>query len=326
MPTLAQAVLPFDCTLCGVLVATTDPVKGAKPHLRRRLCGPCKGRVNYAERTGRTVSDLRRHAPKGSRPARKWGKSTVGQVFDCRKCGAQFVKRGDNQKYCSIKCADVDGYERRTTATTEPCEWCGKDATGRRYKSSRRRFCGRKCQMAYKVCVTDGMPTKPWPRTRPCIRCGEEYPTRSNKPARCPDCLSVHLDSLKVEQSCQVCGETVLAMPGLKRCDPCKKAYQREKERARRKRKDYRPYKHKRRQYVIARDGGRCQVCRCRVVLDRPNHPRAAEVDHIIPVSLWPEGQPGVNKPTNLRLLCRTCNLAKSNGTAPGGDQLLLVG
>lgn len=232
----------------------------------------------------------------------------------CALCGAPLEV--NRRKYCSDKCARQQEY-RRTPVTTEPCEWCGKDVTGRRYKSSRRRFCGRKCQMAYKVCVTDGMPTKPWPRTQPCVQCGQHYPTSSWQPARCPKCLVQYLDSLKFEQSCQDCGEIALAPPGTKWCGACRK-----RQKWRRKSNRWK----KRRQYIIERDGGRCQVCRSRVVLDDPRHPQAAEVDHIIPISMWLTGQPGLNEPNNLRLLCRTCNLVKSNGTARGGDQLLLIG
>lgn len=253
MPTLAQRVLPFNCTLCGVEVCSTDPVSGAKPHLRRMLCGPCKGRVNYAERTGRHVSDLRRRAPNGGKPPRRWGKSTVGQQFDCQMCGKGFVKKSHRQKFCGSRCARKSEYQA-TPVTTEPCEWCGKDVTGKRYKSSRRRFCGRKCQMAFKVCVTDGLSSREWPKPNPW------------------------------------------------------------------------QYARDRRDYVIERDGGRCVACRKRVVIGKPRHPRAAEIDHIVPVSLWPKGEVGMNDPSNLRLLCRTCNARKSNRTVPGGDQLLLIG
>lgn len=338
-PKPKSSFVPFDCTRCGVHVASTDEVKGSAPHLGMQLCGPCKSTMSYAKSLGKTLAEhdadrqveltcvscgttwlhTRRqgHVPKKceSCAPRKdqCRKSTVGQAFDCPTCGAQFVKRSDNQRYCGPGCVQWVN----APVTTEPCQWCGKDVTAKKYKSSRRRFCGRKCQMAYKVCVTDGMPTKPWPRTQPCIRCGREYPTSSWNPARCPDCLSVHLDSLKVEQACQGCGEIALALPGMKWCQACRKRRKWQRKSSRWK---------ERRLYVIERDGGRCQVCKCRVVSGQSLHPRAAEIDHIIPVSLWPKGVRGVNDPANLRLLCRTCNATKSNGAAPRGDQLLLIG
>jgi HNH endonuclease len=55
---------------------------------------------------------------------------------------------------------------------------------------------------------------------------------------------------------------------------------------------------------VLIRDGGRCRRCRRSVYL---------EVDHVIPVS-----RGGKTEESNLQILCRRCNRAKSRKLVPG--------
>lgn len=319
-----QLFVPFECCLCGAEVPDSSPVAGSKPHQSRQLCGPCKSLVYYLEKSGKQVEDLRPRAQSGECSKRPKSPRLSVQVA-CLTCGGIFVKKSANQKFCDPDCYMVSERQKEKARAHArmrqyECSWCG--TTVSRKHGKKRYFCGRRCQMAYKVCVTDGIAALEWPRKQPCISCGVPYPTRSKTAnARCPDCTAIYLESLKIDQPCQDCGEIVCARPGLKRCGVCKKRRYRRK----RKRKDDNRHL-RRRAYIVDRDGGRCQVCRCQVVWGNPLHPRAGEIDHIIPRSLWPAGEPGKNDPSNLRLLCRTCNAQKSNGTAPGGDQLLLVG
>ena len=342
MPRVAHFVA-FDCTNCCAEVSHPGAVRGMKPHWGLRLCGPCKSRASYAKRQGKTLAEYeaerqleltcakcgtswlhtrsRGRIPSrcpGCAPKRQWNKSRIGQSFECRLCGAQFVKHWDNQKYCSRKCARRS--ERQSAGFHRDCDWCGSTVVRYKTTKSGRYYCSPLCQWGYKRCVIDGVASLEWPRKQPCIECGEQYQTRSKSAKRCTDCLAAHLETLKIDQACQDCGEIVRAWPGLKRCKDCKRRDGRKKRRGKSNRHL------RRRAYIVERDGGRCQVCRCRVVWGNPLHPRAGEIDHIIPRSLWPEGEPGKNDPSNLRLLCRTCNREKSNGTGPRGDQLLLVG
>ena len=61
---------------------------------------------------------------------------------------------------------------------------------------------------------------------------------------------------------------------------------------------------------VLERDGWKCRVCGC----DTPKHLRgtfednAPELDHIIPIS-----QSGPHLYSNMQILCRTCNILKSD-------------
>lgn len=70
---------------------------------------------------------------------------------------------------------------------------------------------------------------------------------------------------------------------------------------------------------ICKRDGWRCGICAERVnpSLEYP-HPRAASLDHVVPVS---EG--GLSDPANLRLVHLVCNLRRRN--LGGGEQLALI-
>jgi 5-methylcytosine-specific restriction endonuclease McrA len=72
---------------------------------------------------------------------------------------------------------------------------------------------------------------------------------------------------------------------------------------------------------VFKRDGWRCQCCRKPTPRDKRGtyHPRAPELDHIVPVS-----KGGEHSYRNTQLLCRACNGAKSD--TDGGQQMRLFG
>lgn len=64
---------------------------------------------------------------------------------------------------------------------------------------------------------------------------------------------------------------------------------------------------------ILLRDQGICQDCYQPVVLDvGPNHPKAPNVDHVVPWSLG-----GTDEPSNLRLVHRACNRRKSDKPPP---------
>jgi hypothetical protein len=56
---------------------------------------------------------------------------------------------------------------------------------------------------------------------------------------------------------------------------------------------------------VLQKSGGSCKLCGCRATADNP-----LQVDHIKPRSLYPELE---LVESNLQVLCRNCNLGKSN-------------
>jgi len=72
---------------------------------------------------------------------------------------------------------------------------------------------------------------------------------------------------------------------------------------------------------VFERDGWRCQCCRMSTPRERRGtyHPRAPELDHIVPLS-----KGGEHSYRNTQLLCRACNAKKSDRDE--GQQMRLFG
>lgn len=70
---------------------------------------------------------------------------------------------------------------------------------------------------------------------------------------------------------------------------------------------------------LFKRDGGRCKVCNTKCVKPEGyNQPNEANIDHIMPLS-----KGGLHIWSNVQLLCRSCNIAKSDKVLPG-TQLML--
>ena len=60
---------------------------------------------------------------------------------------------------------------------------------------------------------------------------------------------------------------------------------------------------------LIILQQGKCVAC----LTAFPPEPSAAHLDHIVPLSMWGTSKVSVNHPGNLQLLCRLCNIEKSN-------------
>lgn len=74
------------------------------------------------------------------------------------------------------------------------------------------------------------------------------------------------------------------------------------------------------RQYIFERDSYRCHLCGRRCLTDVSHlHPRAPQVDHIIPWSISRS-----HDLANLATACRSCNAAKKDRAV--GEQLRLIG
>jgi 5-methylcytosine-specific restriction endonuclease McrA len=82
-------------------------------------------------------------------------------------------------------------------------------------------------------------------------------------------------------------------------------------------------WRHRMVEYLVERDGGRCQVCRRKVDVTLPSGPRGNKmgpsIDHVVPRS-----RGGESDYANLRLTHWKCN--RSRGNRGGGEQLRLVG
>lgn len=71
---------------------------------------------------------------------------------------------------------------------------------------------------------------------------------------------------------------------------------------------------------IFVRDDWRCHICKRKVSkVKQVPHPRAATIDHLVPLA-----QGGTHEPANVATACFECNCIKSDGAA--NDQLMLVG
>lgn len=74
------------------------------------------------------------------------------------------------------------------------------------------------------------------------------------------------------------------------------------------------------RQAIFRRDRWRCYRCGCQLMKVAPiPHPRAATLDHLVPIS-----RGGTHEPANVKACCYLCNCSKGN--RGGNEQLLLIG
>jgi 5-methylcytosine-specific restriction endonuclease McrA len=154
-----------------------------------------------------------------------------------------------------------------------------------------------------------------------CKECGGAFVKRQIKKIYCSlRCGQVATQKAKTPQrqharECRECGVSFKPAYGDKRStycsDSCKgtalRRVRRHIERARLKVAKVEPVDPLK---VFARDGWRCQECKSATPRNRRGtyHPRAPELDHIIPLS-----KGGEHSYRNTQCLCRGCNGAKSN-------------
>lgn len=110
------------------------------------------------------------------------------------------------------------------------------------------------------------------------------------------------------EYKCQDCGTLVVAKIFRIRCYDCRLQVTRSEKELRRKRLQNTYSELVRPEKVFNRDKWQCKICRCKVQKKNIYKDNAAEIDHILPISLG-----GVHTYTNVQTLCRKCNLFKSN-------------
>ena len=67
---------------------------------------------------------------------------------------------------------------------------------------------------------------------------------------------------------------------------------------------------------LLAAQSDACALCGRRI------ERASAHVDHIVPVSRWPEGVHGLHARTNLRATCAPCNLRRGNTIDPARDDV----
>ena len=263
-----------------------------------------------------------------------------GMPTRCRPCYATHRRAYSRGRY-KPRMAAYTG--RRRTASLErrtgTCEGCGKVFVAK--NTNRLKYCTRECAFqhrrgdkitdAARAALASGHQRKRWPFSRvtcgDCRHCKAPFVARTHtvfceqhrdgevrrkaelamRPERqCPECQAVFKPTHGARLYCsEACGNRVarrvrrhkdrarLRLVKVERVDPIK---------------------------VFERDGWRCQECRKPTPRSRRGtyHPRAPELDHIVPLS-----KGGEHSYLNTQCLCRECNLRKGDG--PGGQLRLIA-
>ena len=188
----------------------------------------------------------------------------------CKTCGCDFEYHRV-KKFCRPECRQGSFRNgkpiRRHKKKPRACVQCGSVFVSEKRRTS---LCSMACVIAHKSA------RNPIPLI-PCVKCGTLFKRSLNR----------HSYNKYCSRECYFGSATRVTVDPLKRST----------------RRLTKP----KRMEICKRDKWKCQECGVRVrddVDDR--HPRKANVDHVIPVSLG-----GTNDPTNLQCLCRNCNAKK---------------
>lgn len=296
------------CQFCGVDISGT--------HVKRKFCsGRCKDK--YHARRGKR----KRYRQVSPTADEERSRRTASVVLDangdrtCAGCGARFRWKsvhpnggGKPPMYCTLRCrkssarkSEIDRGYRSPLRARRTCQMCGESVYARRSPAPKR------CDECRAIPSSTPLPEDHW---------GLWYGKSSQWEA---PIVRVSF----VAGNCDWCGESFVAVKQRqarewKFCSRmCGKRHGRAIRRAR-KRGAY--VADVRRYDVFIRDDWRCHICKRKVSkVKQVPHPRAATIDHLIPLS-----QGGTHEPANVATACFECNCTKSDGAA--NDQLALVG
>lgn len=294
-------------TTCSKSCAAKNKVWPKKEVVNNAVCAHCSKPFYVCE------SKLKRGNGKYcSAECKKFGRypqlvgDTHKQCIDCKQVFERSEFRQDNRGRILARCNECHRvYDNaRNKKYTEVRQRAGKkfaisqrEAAQWQGKSSEVRVCS--CEQCGKKWVNKGKVVK-----RFCgIDCGREYRRLKS--------IGKPLVLVEREYKCRSCGEMFInTISG--RCDKCKEAAN----------KAYRKAQKKKRKAalrtvaihavvdtkVFTRDKWKCCECKCKVQKKDIYADNAAELDHVVPVSLG-----GPHSYSNVQALCRRCNQNKSN-------------
>ena len=235
---------------------------------------------------------------------------TPCSVDDCDKPS---TARGFCTKHYSYWYRETHGRKRHVYCVT--CEECGREA---KVTAPNARYCSIQCAGRAKVRIARDrrMPVL-HPAPTPMSHLPAKHPVRRPRQPR-GDWWKI-----LVYGPCATCGAAFMAVAASysTRSLYCSRACARSRSKAKRRAVKRDAYvADVNRRAIFERDGYRCQLCRRLVDRKRKApHPRAATIDHIIPLA-----RGGTHEPANCQTACFKCNCLKSDqGT---GDQLRLIG
>jgi hypothetical protein len=241
----------------------------------------------------------------------------------CGHCHQPFTPRNGHQAFCSLACSNRS---RRVHPAKATCKGCGRRYDVKCRNGEGQTYCSRDCAFAAKATH----PSTPV-RYNECRHCGKGFYRPRRAAHYCSEVCKrashrlIYYRRYRQRWSARHCNECGAWFTPLSGSAYCAKLCRR-RHFARRTRQQQRAairfatVEEVDALIVFDRDGWRCQLCRRRTLKSKRGtcHPRAPELDHIVPLS-----KGGEHSYRNTQCSCRECNGAKSNG--PGG-QLLLIG
>ena len=241
----------------------------------------------------------------------------------CPRCGECFAPNTHNQKYCSRQCGKAVENAKRRGTTPPPkvssyyCIECGKHCVkGQNVVAHASKFCS-------PVCKRRNWKKRNEERVKPLKLLIKSEGTTTQILRWKSLCATYNPAFWKpiFVRRCRGCGVQVTSS-GYQRfyCSTdCKAQAKRRRHRRRypenrksraRAKKYGVIYQSVPRNWIGMRDGNKCQKCGvlCRTDVDMNTHPLARHIDHIVPIS-----KGGSHAAYNLQVLCRSCNLEKSD-------------
>lgn len=259
----------------------------------------------------------------------------------CPVCGTEFKPRREGSEFCSRECVNVRRREMAEAKRQRECEWCGAGFVMRNPSGRARagmtdegRFCSAKCMYSSRSAKAAAAAVQErivflLARRRECGTCGQVFTARILTQVYCAEACrpSAHYEPVRLApRACKGCGAMFEPRNGYNTTfcsDACGKRHARKvlgnkaRKRAKRYGAKYEPVNVLK---VFERDGWRCGLCGRKTIKAKRGtcHPRAPELDHIVPIS-----QGGEHSYRNVQCACRQCNGAKAAGA---GGQLRLFG
>lgn len=255
-------------------------------------------------------------------------------IHSCETCAVEFLRKpGGKGRFCSPQCTQAWNKETQSlpvgTRSRDPrksvCLTCGAGFLAKR--ANRSRWCSRSCvkrylylecgslnEMARLAGYKKGYSLSCTVSFRECVGCGGLFCVRLSNQIRCFKCRHAAIGPRpRLVKSCMDCSVSIVGTAARRLCHSClrkrgrtaRKPFRKHRLRARRFGVPYEPIKA---DAVFKAAKWRCALCGVRTLKSKrgSTHPRAPELDHIVPMSLG-----GPHMLDNVQLACRACNHSK---------------
>jgi 5-methylcytosine-specific restriction endonuclease McrA len=250
---------------------------------QKLIKGMCKGCTAAHRRICRALAlrtrKNRLHLPPQLGGMREY---VTHKLHTCKACGVGFYpKNADRTQFCGRVCG---------------LEFTGLQATARR--NGGRVYVQKK--MIGSIAKREKMEAEVRPFLSSCWKCGNVFDRRAEG-ATCHFCSSLCVKAAKKKAQAKA-----RKSPSARRAKMVYKARRKAMLRGAEKAERVDPIK------VFERDGWRCGICRKKTIKSKrgTNHPKAPELDHIVPVS-----KGGSHDWANVQCACRECNGLKGATT-----------